>query len=138
MKRYDEIASLLQSDRIMNKKFEIEYKDFVYQKMQGYKEENQDIVPLVILSDVHERLGNTYVPYNDIESPYITNKKEITITSKNGEKMHITPEKEMISDTILSNDIYLTQQNYQHSNVTRQVNLLIKSLMTKILMMKFK
>ena len=27
--------------------------------------------------------------------------------------MHITPEKEIVSDTILSNDIYLTQQKYQ-------------------------
>ena len=30
--------------------------------------------------------------------------------------MHITPEKEIISDTILSNDIYLTQQNYRRDD----------------------
>ena len=49
----------------------------MYQKMHRNKEENQDIVPPMILSDVHEKLGNTYVPYNDFGSPYITNKNRI-------------------------------------------------------------
>ena len=40
-------------------------------------------------------------------------KIEFTSTSANNEKMHITPEKETVSDTILLNDIYLTQQKYQ-------------------------
>ena len=56
------------------------------------------------------------MPYNDFESPYITNKKEFIITNTNDKKIHITPEKEVITDTILSNDINLTQQNYLHSN----------------------
>ena len=77
--------------------------------MYGDKEEKQNAVPDVILSDVHEKTGETYVPYNDFGSPYITNKKELTSTSANNESMHITPEKKMVSDTILSNDIYLTQ-----------------------------
>ena len=68
----------------------------------------------MILSDVHEIQGNTYVPYNDFGSPYITNKKEFTSTSANDERLHITPEKEIVSCTILSNDIYLTQQKYQY------------------------
>ena len=55
----------------------------------------------MILSDVHEKLGNAYVPYNNFGSPYITNEKEFTITRANNEKMHITPEKEIKSDTIL-------------------------------------
>ena len=38
MKRYDEIASLVKSDRNMNKKVTIKYKDFMYQKMYGDKE----------------------------------------------------------------------------------------------------
>ena len=96
----------------MNKEVEIKYKDFMYQKIYGDKEEKQTAVPDVILSDVHETLGNTYVPYNEFRSPYITNEKEFT-SSANNERMHITPEKEIISDTILSNDFYLTQQNYQ-------------------------
>ena len=32
--------------------------------------------------------------------------------------MHITPEKEIVSDTILSNDAYLTQQKYQYDGNT--------------------
>ena len=113
MKRYDEIANLVKSDRNMNKKVEIEYKDFMFQKMYGDKEEKQQTAaPDVILSDVHEKLGETYVPYNDFGSPYITNEKEFTSTSTNNERMHITPEKNIVSDTILSNDIYFTQQKY--------------------------
>ena len=81
----------------------------MYQKMHRNKEENQDIVPPMILSDVHEKLGNTYVPYYDFESSYITNEKEFTITNMNDEKMHITPKKNMISDTVISNEIYSTQ-----------------------------
>ena len=98
----------------MNQKNEIEYKDFMCQRIYGYNEENQEIICLVILSDVHEDLGNTYVPRIDFESHYITNKKEFTILNANDQRMHITPEKAVISDIILSNDIYLTQQNYQH------------------------
>ena len=30
------------------------------------KEKTQHIVPIVILSDAHEKLGNTYVPYNNL------------------------------------------------------------------------
>ena len=33
----------------------------MYQKMYGDKEQNQDIVPAVILFDVHEKLGKTCV-----------------------------------------------------------------------------
>ena len=39
MKRYDKIASLIKSDQNMNKKVEIGYKDFMYQKIYGDKEE---------------------------------------------------------------------------------------------------
>ena len=114
MKRYDEIASIVKSDRNMNKNVEIEYKNFMYQKMYGDKEEKQKTVPDVISSsDIQDKLGEEYVPYNDFESPYITNEEEFTSTSANNKRMHITPEKEIESDTILSNDIYLTQQNYQ-------------------------
>ena len=74
----------------MNKKEEIEYKDFMYQKMYGNKVENQETVPDVILSNVHEKLGNNYVPYNDSDSPYIANKKEFTITNTNDKKIQIT------------------------------------------------
>ena len=63
MKRYNEIAGLVKSDRNIHKKVQIECKDFMYQKIYDDKEEKQNTVPLVILSDVHETLGNTYVPY---------------------------------------------------------------------------
>ena len=43
----------------MNKEVGIEYKDFMYQKIYGNKEKIQDIPPVVILSDVHGKLGNT-------------------------------------------------------------------------------
>ena len=43
--------------------------------MYGDKEEKQNAVPDVILSDVHEKLGNTYVPYNDFGSPHKHNGK---------------------------------------------------------------
>ena len=46
----------------MNKNVEIEYKDFMYQKMYGNKEEKQNAVPDMILSDLHDKLGKTYVP----------------------------------------------------------------------------
>ena len=60
--------------------------------MYGDKEEKQQTAtPYVILSDVHEKLGNPYVPYNDVESPRIINKKKVTITNTNNERMHITP-----------------------------------------------
>lgn len=113
MKRYDEIASIVKKDRNMNKKIENDYKDFMYEKMYGAKEEKQNAVPDVILSDIQDKLGEEYEPYNDFESPYITNEEEFTSTSANNKGMHITPEKEIVSDTILSNDNYLTQQKYQ-------------------------
>ena len=106
MKRYDEIVSLIKSDQNMNKNVEIEYKNFMYQKMYGDKEEKQKPIPDVILSDIEDKLGKNYVPYNDFESPYITNEEEFTSTSANNKRMHITPKKEIESDTILSNDIY--------------------------------
>ena len=62
----------------------------------------------MILSDVHKKLGKTYVPYNDFGCPYITNKKEFKITNTNDKKIYITPEENMVSDIILSNKIYLT------------------------------
>ena len=74
----------------MNKKVEIEHKDFMYEITYGNQEENHDIAPLVILSDVHEKLGNIYVPYDDFESLYITNKREFIITNTNDGKVHIT------------------------------------------------
>ena len=75
----------------MNNKVEIEYKDFMYQKMFGDQEEKQQTAaPDVILSDAHEKLGETYVPYNDFGSPYTTNVKEFTSTSTNKETMLIT------------------------------------------------
>ena len=64
----------------------------------------------MILSDIQDKLGEEYVPYNDFERPYITNEEEFTSTSANSKGMHITPEKEIVSDTILSNDIYSTQK----------------------------
>ena len=82
MKRYDEIASLIKSDHIMNKHVKIEYKDFMYQKTYGNKEEKGDTVPDVILSDVHENLGSTYVPYNDFGRPYIASKKKLQVMKK--------------------------------------------------------
>ena len=97
MKRYNEIVCLVRSDAKYEQNVEIERKD-----LYCNKEENQDIVRLVILSAIHEKLGNTYTPYNDFESPYITNKKELTITNTNDGKIHITPEKETIFDEILS------------------------------------
>ena len=82
--------------------------------MYGDKEEKQNAVPDMILSDVHEILSETYLPYDDFGSSYITNEKEFTSTSANNERMHIPPEKKIVSDTILSNDIYLTKQKYQY------------------------
>ena len=94
MKRYDEIANLVKSDRNINKKVEIQYKDFMYQKMYVDKEKNQQTAtPDVILRDVLEKLGETYVPCNNFGSPYITNEKEFTSTSANNETIHITLEK---------------------------------------------
>ena len=72
------------------------------------KKKKQNAVPDVIQSDFNEKLINTYVPYNDFESPYIIDEKEFTSTSANNERMHTTPEKVIISDTILLNDICLT------------------------------
>ena len=43
-------------------KHEIKYKDFMNQKINGNKEENQNSIPDVIQSDFHEKLGITYVP----------------------------------------------------------------------------
>ena len=83
----------------MNKNIEIEYKDFINQKMYGNLEENQEIIHLAILSNVHEILTNTHVPYNDLKSPYTTNEKDFKITNTNDGKMHIILEKIMISDT---------------------------------------
>ena len=41
-----------------------------------------EVIPIEILSDVHEKLGNAYMPYNDFmvinESPYVTNEKEFS------------------------------------------------------------
>ena len=93
MKRYDDIAGLVKSDQDMNKKVEIEYKDFMYQKMYGDKEEKQNATPDLISSDVHVKVGKTHVPYNDFGSPYITKEKEFTSTSANNERMHIISEK---------------------------------------------
>ena len=60
-----------------------------------------------------EKLGETYMPYNDFGSPHITNEKEFTITKANNETMYITPEKNIVSNTIFSNYIYLIQQKYE-------------------------
>ena len=58
--------------------------------MDSDKEEKQNAVPDMILSNVHKKLGEAYVPNNDFGSPYITtNAKESTNT--NDERMHITP-----------------------------------------------
>ena len=73
MKRYDKIACLIKNDAIMNKKVEIEYKDFMYQKMYRNKAENKDIAPLLILSNIHEKLRNTYMSYNYFEISYSIN-----------------------------------------------------------------
>ena len=114
MKRYDEIASVVKKDRNLNQKIENDYKDFMYEKMYGNKEEKQNAVPDVILSDIQDKLGEEYEPYNDFESPYITNEEEFTSTSANNKGMHITPEKvKIVTNTILSNDFYLTQQEHQ-------------------------
>ena len=88
MKRYDEIASLVKSDKNMNKEVEIEYKDFMYQNMYGDEEQKQNAVPLVILSDVHEKLGNTFVVYNGFGSPFIINEKEFTTTCQMESILH--------------------------------------------------
>ena len=85
MKGYNEIANLVKSDWIMNKKVEIEYKDFIHRKMYN-NEENQQTFPFVILSDIHEKLANTCLPNNNFENPYITNQKEFTVTKTTGEK----------------------------------------------------
>ena len=93
-KRHDEIVNWVKSDQNMNKKIEIEYKNFMFQKIYCDKEEKQQTpTPGVFLSDVHEKLGETYVSYNDFGSPYITNKQEFTSTSTNNETLHITPQK---------------------------------------------
>ena len=47
-------------------------------KIYGNTVENQGIVPV--------KVGNTYLPYNKIESLYLTNKKEFTIVESNDEK----------------------------------------------------
>ena len=60
MKRYDEIASLVNRDQNMNKKVEIEYKHFMYQKTYGDKEEKHTAVADVIFSDIDEKLGEIY------------------------------------------------------------------------------
>ena len=86
MTRCDEIVCLVRSDAKYEQNVEIEHKDFTYQRTYGNKEENQDIVPCVIFSDVHEKLDNIYVPYNDFESPNITNKKGFIITNINDVK----------------------------------------------------
>ena len=77
------------------------------------KEKNKNAAPDMILSDVHENLGETYVPYNAFGSPYIINEKEFTSASADNETNHINPEKIIVSDTIWSNDIYMTKQKYQ-------------------------
>ena len=56
-------------------------------------EENQDFVPDMILSDIHETLSNTYVPYKDFEGSYVINKKELKITKTNDVKRNISHKK---------------------------------------------
>ena len=43
----------------------------------------------------------------------LTNEKEFTNTSVNNKRTHITLEKEITPDTMQSNGIYLTEQNYK-------------------------
>ena len=51
----------------------------MYYNTYGDKDETPGVILIEILSDVHEKLDNACVPYNDFmesnEDPYVTNKK---------------------------------------------------------------
>ena len=65
MKRYDEIAGLVKSDREHNQQVEHQFKDYMMSKMYGDKTNAPKLVPDEILSDVHDKLDEKYVPYNE-------------------------------------------------------------------------
>ena len=153
MKRYDEIAGLVQSDREHNKQVEKQFKDYMMSKMYGDKPNVPKLVPDEILSDIHDKLGKKYVPYNefsmsttkqtDVKNIYPDNivsstntgtptkylpKNNIkhTITPKHNIKHTITPTKHGSPDCILSqpNVIQVHQQKRRRKTVPEQEKIL--------------
>ena len=122
MKRYDEIANLVKNDRKMNNQVEIEFKDLMYQNTYGDKDETPEVIPIEIPSDIHEKLGNAYVPYNDFmmtnESPYATNEKEFSISGSNDNRNQITPDKYILTYPITSP----TNESLYYSPTTQKIN----------------
>ena len=93
MKRYDEIAEVVKSDREHNQQVEYQFKDFMMTKMYGDQTNAPIIVPVKVLSDIHSKLGETYVPYNEFSM--------LKILSKNNTMQ--TDVKNIYPDSIASN-----------------------------------
>ena len=104
MKRYDEIAKMVRSDREFNHQVEFLFKDHMMKKMYGDKNEMPHITPVQVLSDIHSSLGNEYVPYNEFmhePTQALSTKYMVTNTNTNG-KHSITPDKYISADSISS------------------------------------
>lgn len=127
MKRYDEIAKIVKSDREHNEHVERQFKDYMMGKIYGDNTKAPKLVPVKEFSDIHDKLGKKYVPYNefgmsktltkvntkqtDVKNRYpdcvvsSTNNCEIkhTLTPTKHKKKHtITPTKHELPDPILS------------------------------------
>ena len=152
MKRYDEIAGLVQSDREHNQQVEHQFKDHMMRKMYGDKPNVPKLVPDEILSDIHDKLGEKYVPYNEfsMSTTKQTDVKNIypdsivsstntgtptkyvpkhnikhTITPKHNIKHTITPTKHGSPDCILSQpDVIQVHQQKRRKTVPEQEKIL--------------
>ena len=118
MKRYDEIAKLVKSDRELNQQAELFFKDLMMEKNYGDKVNTPQITPVQVLSDIHQSLGDKYVPYNEFmfentNDLKTNNEKQVISPTKAGSDNMITPDKHMSADSISSKpeiiNVYQTQ-----------------------------
>ena len=103
MKRYDDIAKLVKSDRTFNHQVESKFKNLMF--TNTYKNEMPHIAqPVQVLSDIHSSLGNEYVPYNEfmIESTQAFGTKHMISNTNTNDKHSITPDKYISADSISS------------------------------------
>ena len=90
MKRYDEIAKVVKSDRKLNHPVEHQFKDFMMRKIYGHQTNVPQIIPIQVLSNRYSSLGNEYLPYNKFE----------TLTRIDTKQTNV---KNIYSDSIVSN-----------------------------------
>ena len=104
MKRYNDIANLVKSDRTFNHQVESLFKDLMFTKIYGDNSEISHIGPVQVLSDIHSSLGNEYVPYNEfmIESIQAFGTKYMISNTNTNDKHAITPDKYISADSISS------------------------------------